>query len=112
MLLRIKAVDFVAELVESATPQRSSPEYRREETRIDVCAHVDIEVMRTTGVVLQSMRGRILNVASHSLTVVCRQRIVAGSRIRVILASGRFCESDVVHCTQTIGGHKIGLKLD
>jgi len=109
MLLKIKAVDFVAELI--GVPQAAT-EYRRGEARLDARAPVDVVVLRTTASAAQPVRGRTLNVASDSLAVVCRQPVSAGSRVRVTLPSGRFCDADVVHCTQTVGGYKIGMKLD
>lgn len=112
MLVEIKATDFVAELAEQGVPQEAPPEWRRAEPRVGVCVSVDVDVLRTTAATTPSaMRGRTLNVSSDSLAVVCRTPIVAGSRVRVTLLSGRSCEADVVHCTATVGGHKIGMKL-
>lgn len=112
MLLRIKAQEFVAELVEQGSLQDAPPEWRRGEARLDICVQVEVKVLRTTALSPQPVGGRTLNVASDSLAIVCRTPIAAGSRVRVALPSGRFCEADVVHCTQTVGGFKIGMRLD
>lgn len=111
-MLLIKAADFVAELVGLGAPQGGPPEWRRAEARLDVCVYVDVEVLRTTALSAPPVRGRTLNVGGDSLAIVCKQPITAGSRVRVTLASDRCCEAEVVHCTQTVGGHKIGMKLD
>lgn len=112
MLVESKATDFVAELAEQGVPQEAPPEWRRAEARAGVCVSVDVDVLRTTAATTPAaMRGRTLNMSSDSLAVVCRTPIVAGSRVRVTLLSGRSCEADVVHCTATVGGYKIGMKL-
>ncbi len=99
------------ELIENGTPQEAPYEWRRGERRLDVCVGVDIKVLCTTATSRAPERGRTLNVGADSLAVVCREPISTGSRVKVTLPSGKFCEADVIHCTQTIGGHKIGMKL-
>jgi len=84
------------------------PEWRRASARREISAPVKLSTGGTT------CTGRTLNVnvAPESLCVFSRERIQAGSGV-AICADGQGWRGEwrgrVVHCTQTVGGWKLGI---
>ena len=85
-----------------------APEYRRSKARRISRTPLEIDANGKTLV------ATIVNVGSDSLCVRVREDIRAGSRVRV----RRACEdgspwhgAEVIHCTETLGGYKLGLKV-
>ncbi len=82
-------------------------EWRRSDARRELWELVDIEVERR--VIKASAR----NVSPDSLGVICKKRIAIYANVRVRLASGgEWSDAQVAHCTETVGGFKVGLKFE
>jgi len=99
--------DLLSLLCEKETPPVAPPEWRRSELRLEVRAPLELTV---NSLVISSYT---LNVALNSMCVFSRTNIIAGSIVSVSSPhyDKEWC-GRVVHCTQTVGGWKIGIVGD
>ena len=100
--------NLARQLYATADADPPAAEYRRSSKRRTSAVPLEVEANGKTLV------ATIVNVGSDSLCVRVREDIRAGSRVRV----RRACEdgspwhgAEVIHCTETLGGYKLGLKV-
>ena len=94
------------ELWEQAGPESTdnSPEYRRD------CPRRRIEISLDLDVGGKMLLARSRNVGEDSMGVFSRNFVQAARvRVRVAIPQSMWYEACVVHCTETIGGYKVGL---
>ncbi len=85
-------------------------EWRRDFTRRDTHEAIDLEYPTEDG--MDVVLAYALNVSVDSMGITCRQEFSKRDRVRVRRAFGEtWTEAVVMHCTSTVGGYKIGLKI-
>lgn len=104
---------LASDLYAQAGPGSEEPapgEWRRGAGRRVIRVPVEIECPGK-----RAMRAHTLNVSPDSMCVLSRDRLGAHERVRVRLAhepGAAWHAAAVVHCTETVGGFKVGLKAD
>ena len=103
---------LAGELWQEAGPgseEPSPPEWRRDSPRRLV--HQAVDIRHRGG----RAYGHARNVGPDSMCVVAKQRLQCGSAVQVRRAytdGAEWSRMTVVHCTDTIGGYKVGLASD
>ncbi len=88
----------------------SEPEWRRGSPRRDTHEALDLEYPTEEG--MKVVLAYAINVAIDSMGITCREEFDQRDRVRVRRAFGEtWSDARVMHCTPTIGGYKIGLKM-
>jgi hypothetical protein len=94
-------------------PEEPTPEHRRSNCRRDTAFGMAELVFTLDGRQMQRS-GRVLNISPGGLMVKQREPVTGGTRVLVKIA----CEDGelvlagcVVHCTETVGGYKLGVEL-
>lgn len=81
-----------------------SAEYRRDCPRRCIGASLDLEVGG------EMLLAKCRNVGEDSMSIFSRQFVGTHRvRVRIAMPQGMWHEACVVHCTETIGGYKVGL---
>ena len=94
-------------------PEEPTPEHRRSNRRRDTAFGMAELVFTLEGRQVQRS-GRVLNISPTGLMVKQREPVADGSSVLVkvgcedgeLVLSGR-----VMHCTETVGGYKLGIEL-
>ena len=85
-------------------------EWRRDGARRDTHEAIDLEYPTEEG--MNVSLAYALNVAIDSMGITCRREFNKRDRVRVRRAVGEtWTDAVVMHCTPTVGGYKIGLKM-
>jgi len=83
-------------------------EYRRDDVRRPVPAGLSA----TLAIGRKTLLAALVNVSQTGLELKSRVRIPERSPVQVCLRDGgQWLRARVVHCTGTIGGYKVGLKI-
>ncbi len=89
---------------------RGESEWRRGAQRRDIREDISIEVPGHK----HPVSGFTYQVSPDSMTVCCRQALELETVVivrRAYVEDGLCDEGTVMHCTQTIGGYKVGIKF-
>jgi len=112
MQTRAATRNLANELYKEAGPGSEEPgpnEWRRGSRRRGIQVPVDIRIGS------DEICGHVRNAGPDSLCVVVRQRLRAGLAVMVRRAyadGAEWSAMRVVHCTDTVGGSKVGLVAD
>lgn len=89
----------------------SDQEWRRDCPRRETHEALDLEYPGEDGIV-RVTTAYAINVSYNALGITCRQEFRQRDRIRIRRAFGeKWTNAQVVHCTPTVGGFKIGVRI-
>ncbi len=96
------------EILFERSDQPVESEWRRAEARKCSMEPIDLEFNG------QTMMATAYDASPHSLGVRTKQKVPAGSlvRVRISCEEGDWCTAKVVHCTDTFGGYRIGMVFE
>ena len=96
------------------SPEGSATEVKRGSKRINwvVPVHVGTEIPGGE----KRLRSRTRDISEKGLGVVCREEIAIDTSVRVYPADSpatdEYIEGRINHCTMTVGGYKIGIRVN
>ena len=102
------------ERARSESREGSAAEAKRGSKRINwvVSVHVGTDIPGGE----KRLRSRTRDISEKGLGVVCREEISIGTPVRVYPADSpttdEYIEGRVDHCTMTVGGYKIGIRVN
>jgi hypothetical protein len=90
-----------------ALPENREAEHRRGDDRkaIDRLVSLEVEVNGK-----KIMIARLANVSSNSIGIVTDRPVPERTEAVVVIDGERY-EGATIHCTQTIGGYKVGIRV-
>jgi hypothetical protein len=89
-------------------------EFRRSNQRFPASGQAVLSLEKADGEEELSLSGRIVEVSSTGLMLICLQNISSGRIAVTATFDGVVCHlvGRSMHCTSTVGGYKIGVHLD
>ena len=109
MTKKVTSENIASELYEELC-ESPEQEWRRDSSRRETYEALDLEYPTEEG--MKVILAYALNVSLDSLGISCREEFKPRDRVRIRRAFGEnWSDAQVMHCTATIGGYKIGLKI-
>jgi hypothetical protein len=94
-------------------PEAPAPEHRRTSPRRDSGGdRVELTFERDGQAAVRG--GRLLNASSEGVMIGQREELAPGTAVRLHVMLGEVAarlDGRVIHCTQTVGGFKVGIQL-
>jgi hypothetical protein len=94
-------------------PERATPEHRRQQRRRNTAIGTVQAVFKQEGR-LHVRAGKVLNVSPRGVLVLQREDVSWGTKVVLQVRLGNteaLLFGKVAHCTETVGGFKVGVEL-